>query len=252
MLASIKSEFKKLLTVRSTYILTGLALIICAFTAFYALGYAQGAAPLSTADKPFFLDDVVYSMLATVVLFASIVGILLVTHEYRYNTISYTLTSTRRRMQVFASKFLVMIGYTLVLTVVASIIGYFGAKWGVSLKGIEMAPQNVELLNWLWRFSAYAIFTVIIALGIAFLVKNTIAAVVIYLIAPVTVENLLMLVLKDNADFLPFKAIDAIAASSTLGTSSLTALTALGIASIYVVAIGAVSAILFVKRDASS
>lgn len=101
MLAALKSEFRKFLTVRSTYIVTGLIIAAVAFFSIYVFGYQFG---IATPDNPRYLYDVIYNVIGIFVTFSAILAILLVTHEYRYNTINYTLTSSRSRVKVLLSK----------------------------------------------------------------------------------------------------------------------------------------------------
>src|ERR1700744_3733974 len=104
MIATLKAEFRKLLTVRSTYVITGLVLVLVIFVAFYVEGWRLDSAGLR--DPTQLAGDVTGALMITV--FGAIVAILLMTHEYRYNTIMYTLTSSNSRSKVFISKFIVV------------------------------------------------------------------------------------------------------------------------------------------------
>ena len=69
MIASIKAEFQKLLTVRSTYILIGLGFALEMLFAFYATGWR--AQPAMLAD-PHFMSSQVTSALNVIMLLAAI------------------------------------------------------------------------------------------------------------------------------------------------------------------------------------
>jgi ABC-2 type transport system permease protein len=249
MLASLKSEFKKLLTVRSTYILTGIVLLLVLFLSVYVFGYKEAALK---ASSQFFIVDSIYTMLGTFVTFMTIIVMLLVVHEYRYNTISYTLTATNSRLKVLASKTLIALAYATVVGLVVVALAYFGTKLGVAIQGGTVAAQNIDLWNVIWRFAFYIWAYVLVGIIIAVLVRNALIAIVTFFMVPV-VEQILMLLLKDNADFLPFRALDAIATPSFLGAagSGLTPLTALGVSLVYISVLGVITTVLFVRRDAN-
>ena len=256
MFASLKSEFKKLLTVRSTYIITALVLLFIAFMSIYVFGYQQGTDASKIVSDPKLMMSALYVLFNVLATFAAVVVILLITHEYRYNLINYTLTASKSRLTVFANKLIVALAYSIVVGLVVTAITYFGVKLGVSLKGNTLAPQELPVLDLLWKYGSYLLGTVLFAAFIAFLVRGVVGAIVAFFIFPV-VEQMLSLVLKDNADYLPFKALDAIGNSGISGAvaapmSNLTSLVALGVVAVYLVVVGAVTAVLFIRRDSSA
>lgn len=250
MLASLKSEFKKLLTVRSTYIITTLVLIAVAFFSVYVYGYQQEA--LRASDSGF-IADVIYSMLGMFAYFGTIIAILLVTHEYRYNTISYTLTASSSRIRVLLSKTIVALSYTFVVGIAVTLVAYFGAKWGLSMSGDTLVAQNAPFWELVWRFGAYIAGYTLVGLILGALIRGVVGAIVVFFMTPL-VEQLIGQLLGKNAEFLPFRALEAIANNSFAGVTmtSLTNLTALGVFAIYLAIAGTTAAVLFVKRDASS
>src|SRR3954467_14136812 len=101
MVASIKAEFRKLWTVRSTYVLFLVAFALVAIFAFYAEGIKASPATVQDAGK---LAGEVTNAVVTVSLLGALAGVLLMTHEYRYNTIMYTLTSSNSRSKTLLAK----------------------------------------------------------------------------------------------------------------------------------------------------
>src|SRR5258708_7634109 len=114
MIASLKSEFRKLLTVRSTYFITCLVTALVIFIAFYIEGWRL--TPVGLRDPNQLTGDVFGALNLTI--FGAIVAILLMTHEYRYNTILYTLTNSNSRTRVLFSKVIVVSAYALLLGVI--------------------------------------------------------------------------------------------------------------------------------------
>lgn len=151
MIDAIRAEFRKLLTVRSTYVLTGLAL---AFVVFYA-GYIQGYR-LTGKDllNPHLLSqDVVGAIGSLPLVFGVIIAILLMTHEYRYGTIMYTLTATNSRSKVLIAKIVALTVFGLVFTAAIGLLSPLVSLAGVHLHGhgAALAPQILDYHSLIWR-----------------------------------------------------------------------------------------------------
>src|ERR1700733_14101281 len=97
MIPALKAEFRKLWTVRSTYLILAFVLVIAIFFGFYVSGWKIDKGAL---HDPGTLALDVTSAISAVSVFASLIGVLLVTHEYRFNTIMYTLTASNSRSKV--------------------------------------------------------------------------------------------------------------------------------------------------------
>lgn len=244
MLASLKSEFKKLLTIRSTYLLSGFVLLLVTFLAVYMYGYKQADVDLL---KPDLLEQAVLGATGLVAIIVSVVAILHVTHEYRYNTITYTLTATNHRFYVLGSKVLVALVYATALAVSAAAIAYFGTKLGVQLSGRSLSPQNLPSET-LWQVAAYIWGNVLFAFIIAVLVRAVVTAVTLYFVIP-TVEMILRTLVKENGEFFPFQALGAIVGQNPIG--GLTSGAAIAVVAVYVLVFGAIATVLFVRRDAN-
>src|SRR5690349_8360006 len=210
MITTLKSEFRKLLTIRSTYFVSGFVLLVVAFFSIYVFGYKQAAGIPTDAN---FMSQAIYSMLGTFAIFATITAILIVAHEYRYNMILYSLTAARSRMRVLAAKVVVALSYATVLGTAVVILTYFGIRLGLSLKHIDLISQNFDLSilgpQWLAYIWGYALTGVILAV----IIRSLVGSIVAFFLIP-TIENILSLLLKGNTKFLPFRALDSIAATA--------------------------------------
>ena len=151
MKSELKSEFRKLLSVRSTYIITFLVVAFVCFIAFYVEGWRLKPAQL--ADTGQLASDVFGALSLSV--FGAIVAILLMTHEYRYNTIVYTLTSSNSRSKVLLSKVLVMSCYALSLTAFIAVLSPVMTYLGVHAHGHVLAAQTLHYGNLVWRSLFY-------------------------------------------------------------------------------------------------
>lgn len=252
MINSLKSELHKLLSIRSTYFITGFVLLFVGFLSIYVFGYQQAS---YKADNPLYMNDVLYNMLGTFITFAVIIAILHFAHEYRYNTITYTLTLTTSRLKVLISKIAVLLAYTTVVGAAVLAISYFGSKFGLSLHDVTLAPQQMQWSELAWQYVAYAWGYVLAGGILVLLIRGLVGSIVAFFLIP-TLEGLLSLILKTNTKYLPFRSLDAIAATPSPAPFAadiqvLSHAAALGVFSLYLVVIGGVAVWLFVHRDAS-
>lgn len=248
MLATLKSEFRKLLSVRSTYILTSLVVVAVGLIAYFLLGREQEA---MAASNPSFMYDVMYTSIAFFATFATIVAILHMTHEYRYSTIGYTLTASRSRVRVIMAKAIVLVSYALVVGAFVALLGGLLAKAGIESTGTMVATQTVDLWTIVWQLGAYVIGYTLVGLLLGMLVRSVVGAIVVFFTFPI-VEQMLTLLLKENTKYLPFHSLDSIAATVQFqGPSALSNTAALGVFALYFAATALVATVLFVKRDAN-
>lgn len=252
MMSAIRAEFRKLVTIRSTYILTAFTLALVTFLSIYVFGYQQGSQP---ATSPIYMADTLYNLLGTFVTFAVIIAILHIAHEYRYNMISYTLTSTPNRLKVLGSKVVVLLAYTTLVSFVILAIAYFGSKFGLSLRNVTLVPQQLDLAQVAWQYLAYAWGYVLAGVILAVLIRGVVGSIVAFFLIP-TAEGILSLILKTDTKYLPFRSLDAIAATPNPAPFAadiqvLSHTAALGVFSVYLVIFGGIAIYTFLNRDAN-
>jgi hypothetical protein len=242
---AIKAELRKLFTVRSTYILLGLCLGLEVLFAFYGDGIKATSASLHSPDMLAHEVTQAVSALATII---ALVGVLLVTHEYRYNTIMYTLTSSNRRAKILLAKLLVITLFAMMAAVIFGFLSPVFADLGLHIKGHQLVHQTFPVWNLLWRAVFVGWGFSMLALIIAFIIRVQIGAFVAVFLISGTVEPLLGLLLKQNQDYLPFTALSSIlehkSADISPGRAAL-------VAALYIVIGWIVAGILFLQRDAN-
>jgi hypothetical protein len=250
MINELKSEFRKLLTIRSTYFVSGFVLLVVAFFSVYVFGYKQAAGIPTNAD---FMAQVIYSMLGTFAIFATVTSILIVAHEYRYNTILFSLTATRSRLRVLAAKVIVALSYATIVGAATVALTYFGTRLGLAIDHVTLVAQNLNLgillPQWLAYIWGYALVGVILAV----IIRGLVGSIVAFFLIP-TIENILSLILKGNTKFLPFRALDSIAATAigaVPGSPNLSHMSAFLVTLVYLTVFGFLAILLFTKRDAS-
>jgi ABC-2 type transport system permease protein len=246
MFAALKSELRKLLTVRSTYVISGIAALLIAFFAFYASGYRASAASLMDVHL---LKSQVEQAILAVGLLGSIVGVLLVTHEYRYNTIMYTLTSSNSRTKSFVAKLVAVSIFSFVFTLAAAILSPLLTEAGIAVKGSHLIPQAIPLVTLFWKVLfvgwAYGMLSFVFAM----VVRIQVGAISTMFLVPAMVEPLLGLLLKKNAIYLPYNALGSILQTNP-SLAHISVMAAVGVVSAYVLGGWLIAWQLFLRRDA--
>lgn len=273
MKATLAAEFRKLLTVRSTYVICLVFLLLSAFFAFYVHGYKDsiaqqnmltGASPIDRAGAALFAASSITQVANIISVAGALVALLLLTHEYRYNTIVYTLTSANRRSKVLASKIIAVLACVLLFSVVATAISLALVWAGAAAAGHSLPPQNVDLLTYFGKCVFFCEAFAMAGLLFAALFRNQIGAIAALLIFPNTVEGLLALLLKKNAVYLPFTALQQVVQAPEVSiahapahqmhdaaTGSLTPAHGAWVFLAYLVAVWVIAWILFLRRDAN-
>lgn len=249
---SLKSEFRKLLTVRTTYYITGIITIVVMFVAFYLEGWRLSS---SSLHEPTQLAGDVTGALGLSIL-GAVIAILLVTHEYRYNTIMYTFTNSNSRSKVLFSKFIVISAYALFLTALIGILSPVMSYLGVHAHGHAFAPQALHYWSLTWRSLFYGWGYGMAGMLFAFLTRSQVASIVALFLIPSAVEQLLgELLLKHNSIYMPFSALTQVLNGPSLDgrvtSSTMSPIKAAGVYCIYLVVGWLVAWALFMKRDAN-
>ncbi|HEX5395192.1 MAG TPA: ABC transporter permease subunit [Candidatus Saccharimonadales bacterium] len=214
MVPTLKSEFRKLLTVRSTYGWLLLALVIVGIYSIYGMGFNDASNLLnSKASGPaasLFLAGTITQMASFISVFGGIIALLLITHEYRHNTITYTLTASNSRTKVLASKIITVFCFTFVYSVVFTILGLGMIFLGLALSHNVLPHQDINYATYIAKSLFYAEGFALVALLFGFLIRNQVGAFAALFIIPNTAESLLSLLLKSNSVYMPFMAVQQV------------------------------------------
>ncbi len=249
MIALLKAEFRKLFTVRSTYILSLLMLALTIFFAFYVEGIKANG---FDASNPNLLSRDIFLLISNISIFSAIIAVLTLTHEYRYNTIMYTLTASNSRVKTLVAKFLTITVFGVVITAVIVAVGLVAVKLGLHLgqfKHVTLVPQMLHYGDFVWRTLFYGWSTAIVGLLLAMLLRNQVATIAALFLIP-TAEQLLSLLLKAHSVYLPFAAQGAILSAPEGRLGTITPGHAALVFGGYLVVGWIVALVLFVRRDA--
>lgn len=250
MINSLKAELRKIWTVRSTYGFLLFSLFLMCVFAFWVEGIKAGDGSKAVSD-PYKLASLLRDAITNLAFWGSLVGVLSVTQEYRYNTITYTLTSSRSRSQVLLSKILAVTIFSIVFTLFVLVFAGALMYLGLAIKGFTLSHQIIPS-SLLWRVFFETWGSSMLGLLIAVIVRQQIGAIVTFFAISVIVEPLVGLLLKDNRIYLPFLALQQV---THLEGSDLQNVLSHGKAAlvvcVYIVVGWAVAWYLFLKRDAA-
>lgn len=309
MIPILRAEVKKLLSVRSTYVLLILALAMTVLINYFGTaqtiiyeevppaessaqqpggepvdGGAQppvaepetGTAPTQPEVRTSFSRDLPKEHLVSnwqntilsVSLFIAIAVVLLMAHEFRYNTISYTLTASNSRSKILAGKIVVCVAFAVLATLLMIAAATAVTYYAVAVKDLNLPPQDFNWVYVLSRLLAYSIGFSLMGLALITLVRSTAAGVTALLVLP-TVDSIggaLLASRKIEATtVLPFSALNRVAnvtqdlVSPGQGVDAYgsgnalvpaTAPKALFIFILYLLAVWAITWYLFLRRDA--
>jgi ABC-type transport system involved in multi-copper enzyme maturation permease subunit len=248
MLAQIKSEFRKLFTVRSTYILVIVALLLTIlFSYFGTSAQTYDEAVCDSTGEVIYSSDfsdeqlskaspedicggsvsyttkternlpkekllfTLQETLPLTITFVSIVLVLLVAHEFRYNTISYTLTISNSRSKVLLAKIIAGTVFTLATTLLALGVTLATFYLAVNIKNLYLPTQDYNWVYILSRHFVYALGTTLIFMGIAILVRNLVASIAAVFVLPIidSIAGLLLMTRDiEPTKVLPFSSLD--------------------------------------------
>jgi len=249
----LRAEARKLRTIWSTYVLYGLVVILdCAFGFGVALapgGRRGGTAGIVPHGSTQWFTNVL-SVLDNSRLLALVLGVLIITGEYRHKTVTPTFLAEPRRGHVVAAKLAIgfaggvalgvltmltglVTGLVLVATKVHSCLTSAGVKQGMSqaVCRAQSGVYYVATTHTLWhdwsRIAAGVILgTGLFALygiGLGALLKNQIVAIVVGLIFTLVVESIIGAIWPTIGEYLPGQAATALedaARTTGFGASS--------------------------------
>jgi ABC-2 type transport system permease protein len=206
--ALLRSELLKLRTTRSWWGYLGVIVLLGGLAAAGSVGSAEDARRSQPEFRLELVDNGGFAFLIALVL-----GITVITGEFRHGTITPTLLAAPRRERVLAAKagataLVSLLFVLLTLAVIAAValpwLSLLDAETALGSAELERAAQ-VALATVLWGLMGLAIGT---------LVQNQVAALVGSLVWLFIVETLVLglagwLDVESVAEYLPFRALDA-------------------------------------------
>ncbi len=196
---AIKAEVRKLTTTRTVY-LTLLAVVAAAIVSVVDADYdaAQLARPLNEQPFAFFT-----SLLTR--LFILVMGIRIVTDEFRHGTLVPSLLVVPWRNQVVAAKAIVALG-TGALLALAGMVTMVGAAAGVAATREVSIVVDVETWRALTGMVAAGALWAVVGVGVGSVVRNQVVAIVGALVWLMALEDAFRGRLGEAGGYLPGQA----------------------------------------------
>ena len=188
MRGALRYEWMRLRTLRSTWWLTGLSLLIAGLLGLPALGL-KGT--LSVTDYGDLVTGGGGGAIFLVSVLLSMIGVFAIGHEYRYGTIRPTLCALPRRSTVLAAKVLVVTGYVFVVALIGLVLRYAIAVviLGHRLLDLGLFPSPMARV-WIGSI-VYTVIFALVGFALAGLFRNVPAAIVTVILMPLLAENII-------------------------------------------------------------
>ena len=188
MIAALKYEWRRLWSVRATYVVSVGYLGLVGLMAGLPIFLQEPLQPITWkalySTPVFLLCAVVISVIA-----AQTFG-----HEYRYGLIRLTLSEFPNRSTVILAKSIILTVYVLGMTVLAwSLLGLIGAlapEGAISPTGLDVSPSGAHV-SALWVVPAFSIGYCIFAMSMTMITRNLPLGITVPLLLAAFVEVLL-------------------------------------------------------------
>lgn len=192
MKGALAYEWRRIISVRSTYWFSGMAIVFPGLVAFFiAISFSandltrsgiatflQASTLVVTAGGSVFIVPVISAA------FCAVMGAMAFGHEYRYGTIRQTLIALPDRTSAFLAKLVMLVGWLLALMTVVVLVNIaMGALFltGFSLSGASVRP--------IIDFVLYNVGFGIAGFSLAAIFRNLAGAIVGVLIYPLVIES---------------------------------------------------------------
>jgi ABC-2 type transport system permease protein len=186
MIDALRFESVRIRTLRSTYWLIGLGLILTAGVALIIT--------IATRDDP--VDDVLVRDVLTgggdfatfIPIFIAIIGIFATGHEYRHGTIQPTLLAIPQRSTILTAKIALILVTAIVASVLSMAINLLVGTifWG-EIPDLTGSPLSEALLGYVIMVMIYGV----LGLALAQLFRGIPSAIVVLFVVPLVVESLI-------------------------------------------------------------
>ena len=251
----VRSEWTKLRSVRSTWIvLATAALLTVGLAAAFGYGYGQqvnsGEVQPSTAEAA----SAAFLGLDLFALVVSVFGVLQLAGEYGSGLIRASLVAVPRRLPVLWAKALVLVAVTAAVGVAVCFASFLVSQAFAGDHGAGLGDPGVPRA--ILAAAAYPVAMGLLGLGIGAMLRHTAAAITVFVAALLIIPALLPAALSQRLQDAVVKYLPVIAGQAmyNLGAASPTKMLAPGIGAIvlagYVIVLLAGGAALLRRRDA--
>jgi ABC-type transport system involved in multi-copper enzyme maturation permease subunit len=208
----IRSEWIKLSTLRTTWILAALSIVTAIAITAVAVGTVQEE--MSSLER---LDLLLTPAPLLVRLFILVLGILAFANEYRYGTIVPTLTAAPIRTELLGAKLIVLGGFGLVLGAVVTLASVVTGLTVLSIVGQPVSVFGGEIPRAIAGTILFYGICALLGVGVGVLVRQPTIAIGILIPWALFAEQALGAFLPNLVPYLPFTAGEQLYAVTTTG-----------------------------------
>lgn len=192
--AALRSEWVKLSTVRSPWVIAALTVLVGGFAAFAVARFVT--------DQEITVANVIGFSTVFTAVFAAVSGILIHTADAEHHTITQTFAAVPKRSTVVGAKAATAAGFTAMLGLSGLAAGAVGAMLG----GAEAGTTSTIPATIMWA-TGFTILAGILGLGIGLIARQSAAAISGVLVWWLVIESLVSVFAPDRVvRFMPFVA----------------------------------------------
>jgi len=196
------AEFRKLTTVRTTWIITAVGLFLVALTAGLFLFQEDLTGPFTGTDGELaaLVDQIGGNSVIVLV-----IALLVMTTEFRHGTIGRTLQVTPSRTTVLTAKLLIGVIYGLLFFLAGLVVVVVLVV--ISGEDVSLGEQTAASL---WQGPVGLGLTAMFGVAVGALVRNQVVAITVTLVYVFVGETIFNQFFPEIARWLPFQALNAV------------------------------------------
>jgi ABC-type transport system involved in multi-copper enzyme maturation permease subunit len=253
MIAALKYEWARFWTVRSTYIMLALALIISAGLSYLIVQVSQTTDPNNGGGPPGGIDW--FTSFAAPMTFAavlaSVLGAQAIGQEYRFGLIRLTLTEFPNRVTILIAKILMVV----FAGVLVALVSYIGAWLGLAVHGHPTPPDGVTVPDstFVARGIVFVVLWALSSFALAGITRQTAIGIAVPIVSGLIVENILIGFFSAKAtwitEHLPWSSAGRWAGDNGFSTAP-SGWSALATFAVWVAILVIAEVVIFLRRDA--
>lgn len=207
----LKSELRKVIYVRSNWGLLIAAVFISALSTAVTVPLldADTAGAFGVSLQTTMGVDAVYANAVSGYIFAIILGVLMMTGEFRHGTAVATFLTSPKRSRVVFAKIAVAAISAAVLMIISALTGFLAGWLALQTVDNPAEPSSNIFVNMMLASVLAGVVLGIIGLAIGTLIKNQLLAIVATLVYLFVVDPLLLALAPEAGKYLPTGLITA-------------------------------------------
>lgn len=207
----LKSELRKVIYVRSNWGLLIAAVFISALSTAVTVPLldADTAGAFGVSLQTTMGVDAVYANAVSGYIFALILGVLMMTGEFRHGTAVATFLTSPKRSRVVFAKIAVAAISAAVLMIISALAGFLAGWLALQTVDNPAEPSSNIFVNMMLASVLAGVVLGIIGLAIGTLIKNQLLAIVATLVYLFVVDPLLLALAPEAGKYLPTGLITA-------------------------------------------